>query len=178
MAACTTPVVSAIGHEQDSPLVDFVADARAGTPSLAARMVVPDHAALSASLDALLTRGARALEGGAAQARRTLELLVSRPAFARPETWIEVRRAALDAAGDRLARLPALRIEREAARVGSLRDRLRVLGPAATLERGYAIVQDETGGVVRDASAVAVDDRLGVRLARGRLVTRVEETAE
>ena len=178
VAACTTPVVSAIGHEQDSPLVDFVADARAGTPSLAARMVVPDHAALSASLDALLTRGARALEGGAAQARRTLELLVSRPAFARPETWIEVRRAALDAAGGRLARLPALRIEREAARVGSLRDRLRVLGPAATLERGYAIVQDETGGVVRDASAVAVDDRLGVRLARGRLVTRVEETAE
>lgn len=178
VAACTTPVVSAIGHEQDSPLVDLVADARAGTPSLAARMVVPDHAALAASLDALLARGARALEGGAAQARRTLELLVSRPAFARPTTWIEVRRTALDAAGDRLARLPALRIERESARVSSLHDRLRVLGPAATLERGYAIVQDEAGAVVRDAGSVAIDDRLGLRLARGRLVTRVEETAE
>jgi exodeoxyribonuclease VII large subunit len=178
VAECATPVVSAIGHEQDSPLVDLVADARAGTPSLAARMVVPDHAALAASLDGLLTRGARALEGGAAQARRTLELLASRPAFARPETWIEVRRAALAAAGDRLGRLPALRLEREAARVASMHGRLRVLGPAATLERGYAIVQEEGGAVVREAGAVAINDRVGVRLARGRLVARVEETAE
>ena len=178
VAECTTPVVSAIGHEQDTPLVDLVADARAGTPSLAARMVVPDHAALGDSLDALLARGARALEGGAAQARRTLELLVSRPAFARPETWIEVRRAALASAGDRLARLPALRIERESSRVAALQARLRVLGPAATLERGYAIVQDEAGAVVRESGAVSVDDRVGVRLARGRLVARVEETAE
>ena len=178
VAECATPVVSAIGHEQDTPLVDLVADARAGTPSLAARMVVPDHAALGESLDALLARGARALEGGAAQARRTLELLVSRPAFARPETWIEVRRAALASAGDRLARLPALRIERESSRVAALHGRLRVLGPAATLERGYAIVQDAEGAVVREAGAVAVDDRVGVRLARGRLVARVEERAE
>jgi exodeoxyribonuclease VII large subunit len=178
VAECTTPVVSAIGHEQDSPLVDLVADARAGTPSLAARMVVPDHAALAESLDALLRRGARALEGGAAQARRTLELLVSRPAFARPETWIEVRSAALASAGDRLAHLPALRIERESARVEALHGRLRVLGPAATLDRGYAIVQDESGAVVRESGAVSVDDRVGVRLARGRLVARVEETAE
>jgi exodeoxyribonuclease VII large subunit len=177
VAECATPVVSAIGHEQDTPLVDLVADARAGTPSLAARMVVPDHAALGESLDALLARGARALEGGAAQARRTLELL-SRPAFARPETWIEVRRAALASAGDRLARLPALRIERESSRVAALHGRLRVLGPAATLERGYAIVQDADGAVVREAGAVAVDDRVGVRLARGRLVARVEEKAE
>jgi exodeoxyribonuclease VII large subunit len=178
VAECTTPVVSAIGHEQDSPLVDLVADARAGTPSLAARMVVPDHAALAESLDALLRRGARALEGGAAQVRRTLELLVSRPAFARPETWIEVRRAALASAGDRLAHLPALRIERESARVEALHGRLRVLGPAATLDRGYAIVQNESGAVVRESGAVSVDDRVGVRLARGRLVARVEETAE
>ena len=178
VAECATPVVSAIGHEQDNPLVDLVADARAGTPSLAARMVVPDHAALLASLDALLARGARALEGGAAQARRTLELLVSRPAFARPQAWIDVRRAALAASGDRLARVPALRLERESARVAAAHGRLRVLGPAATLERGYAIVQDEAGAVVRESGAVSVDDRVGVRLARGRLVARVEETAE
>ena len=178
VAACSTPVVSAIGHEQDNPLVDLVADARAGTPSLAARTVVPDHAALLASLDALLTRGARALEGGAAQARRTLELLVSRPAFARPQAWIDVRRSALAASGDRLARGPALRLERESARVAAAHGRLRVLGPAATLERGYAIVQNEAGAVVRESGAVSVDDRVGVRLARGRLVARVEETAE
>ena len=178
VAGCATPVVSAIGHEQDNPLVDLVADARAGTPSLAARMVVPDHAALLASLDALLARGARALEGGAAQARRTLELLVSRPAFARPQAWIDVRRAALAASGDRLARGPALRLERESARIAAAHGRLRVLGPAATLERGYAIVHDEAGAVLRDSGAVSVDDRVGVRLAHGRLVARVEETAE
>jgi exodeoxyribonuclease VII large subunit len=178
VAECSTPVVSAIGHEQDNPLVDLVADARAGTPSLAARMVVPDHAALAASLDALLARGARALEGGAAQARRTLGLLVSRPAFARPQAWIDVRRAALAASGDRLARLPAHRLERESARVDAAYGRLRVLGPAATLERGYAIVQDDEGAVVRDAAAVAVTDRVRVRLARGRLAARVEETEE
>jgi exodeoxyribonuclease VII large subunit len=178
VAECATPVVSAIGHEQDNPLVDLVADARAGTPSLAARMVVPDHAALAASVDALLARGARALEGGAAQARRTLGLLVSRPAFARPQAWIDVRRAALAASGDRLARLPAHRLERESARVDAAYGRLRVLGPAATLERGYAIVQDDEGGVVRDATAVAVSDLVRVRLSRGRLAARVEETEE
>ena len=175
VAACSTPVVSAIGHEQDTPLVDLVADVRAGTPSLAARLVVPDHAAACAELDALLARGARALEGGAAQARRTLELLATRPAFARPLSWIDVRRASLATTADRLAQLPALRLEREGARVASAHGRLRVLGPGATLERGYAIVQDAAGAVVRDAAGVRVDDRVGVRLARGRLVARVEE---
>jgi exodeoxyribonuclease VII large subunit len=177
VAACVTPVVSAIGHEQDTPLVDLVADVRAGTPSLAAKLVVPDHAAVCAELDVLLARGARALEGGAAQARRTLELLVARPAFGRPMTWIDVRRAALRATADGLARLPALRLEREAARIDSARGRLRVLGPGATLERGYAIVQDSGGAVVRDADAVQVEDRVGVRLSRGSLVARVEETS-
>ena len=95
-----------------------------------------------------------------------------------PQAWIDVRRAALAASGDRLARGPALRLERESARVAAAHGRLRVLGPAATLERGYAIVQDEAGAVVRESGAVSVDDRVGVRLARGRLVARVEETAE
>jgi exodeoxyribonuclease VII large subunit len=175
VAACTTPVVSAIGHEQDTPLVDLVADVRAGTPSLAAKLVVPDHLAVTADLDALLARAGRALEGRAVHARRHLELLAARPAFADPRTWIAVRRTALDAAGGSLRRLPALRLEREAARLGNARDRLRLLGPAATLERGYAIVQDERGGVVREAGTVAVGGRIGVRLASGRLGARVED---
>jgi exodeoxyribonuclease VII large subunit len=178
VAACTTPVVSAIGHEQDTPLVDLVADMRAGTPSLAARLVVPDHAEVAAQLDGLAARGARALEAGAAHARRTLDLLAARPVFARPEEWIGLRREALRAAGDTLARLPALRLEREAARVGTAHARLRVLGPAATLDRGYAIVQDAAGAVVRSSAAVAVDDTVGVRLAQGRLAARVEEVIE
>jgi exodeoxyribonuclease VII large subunit len=175
VAECRTPVVTAIGHEQDTPLVDLVADVRAGTPSLAAKLIVPDHAAVGADLDALLARAGRALDGRATHARRHLQLLVARPAFADPRSWITTRRALLDGACASLRRLPALRLERETARLGNARDRLRVLGPGATLERGYAIVQDEAGAVVRDAAAVAVGERVGVRLAAGRLGARVEE---
>jgi exodeoxyribonuclease VII large subunit len=175
VAECTTPVVTAIGHEQDTPLIDLVADVRAGTPSLAAKLVVPDHAAVCADLDRLAARAGRALEGRAATARRHLQLLVARPAFADPRSWITTRRTLLDSAAASLRRLPALRLEREAARLVNARDRLRVLGPGATLERGYAIVQDDAGAVVRAAEAVAVGQRVGVRLATGRLAARVEE---
>jgi exodeoxyribonuclease VII large subunit len=175
VAECTTPVVTAIGHEQDTPLSDLVADVRAGTPSLAAKLVVPDHAAVCAELDRLAARAGRALEGRAANARRHLQLLVARPAFADPRNWITARRTLLDGAAASLRRLPALRVEREAVRLVNARDRLRVLGPGATLERGYAIVQDDAGAVVRAAGAVAVGQRVGVRLAVGRLGARVEE---
>jgi exodeoxyribonuclease VII large subunit len=175
VAECTTPVVTAIGHEQDTPLIDLVADVRAGTPSLAAKLVVPDHAAVCAELDRLAARAGRALEGRAANARRHLQLLVARPAFADPRNWITTRRTLLDGAAASLRRLPALRLEREAVRLVNARDRLRVLGPGATLERGYAIVQDDAGAVVREAGAIAVGQRVGVRLAAGRLGARVEE---
>jgi exodeoxyribonuclease VII large subunit len=175
VAECSTPVVSAIGHEQDTPLVDLVADVRAGTPSLAAKLIVPDHAAVGAELDALLARAGRALEGRATHARRHLQLLVARPAFADPRSWITARRALLDGASASLRRLPGLRLERETARLRNAHDRLRLLGPGATLERGYAIIQDDAGAVVRDAADVTVGERVGVRLATGRLGARVEE---
>src|SRR5690349_17649557 len=175
VAACQTPVVSAIGHEQDSPLLDLVADVRASTPSLAAKLVVPDHAAVTDELDALLARAGRALEGRATHARRHLELLAARPAFADPRSWITTRRAALDMSAASLRRLPELRLEREGVRLRGARDRLRLLGPAATLERGYAIVQDPAGAVVREAGALSAGDRIGVRLAAGRVGARVEE---
>jgi exodeoxyribonuclease VII large subunit len=175
VAECRTPVVSAVGHEQDTPLVDLVADVRAGTPSLAGKLIVPDDAALVADLDAMLARAGRALEARAVHARRHLQLLAARPAFADPRSWIAVRRAHLETAGASLRRLPALRLERETARLGNARDRLRLLGPAATLDRGYAIVQDDAGSVVRDAAAVSIGERVGVRLAAGRLGARVED---
>ena len=175
VAACGTPVVAAIGHEQDTPLVDLVCDVRAGTPSLAAKLIVPDHAAVVGELDALLARAGRALEGRATHARRHLELLATRPAFADPRSWITTRRAALDMSAAALRRLPELRLEREATRLRGARDRLRLLGPAATLERGYAIVQDDAGAVVREATALTSGDRIGVRLAAGRVGARVEE---
>jgi exodeoxyribonuclease VII large subunit len=174
VAACATPVVSAIGHEGDTPLVDLAADVRAGTPSLAAKLVVPDHAAVVHGLDLLLERAARALENGAGRARRELDALAARPAFASPRSWFDVRRAQLRALRGELDRLPRLRLERERTRLDGACDRLRLLGPAATLERGYAIVQDAGGTVVREGGDVAPGDPLRVTLARGRLAARVE----
>ena len=191
--------MSAIGHEQDTPLVDLAADVRAGTPSLAARLIVPDHARQAAELDALLGRATRALEGGAGRARRMLELLTARPALADPMAWVSARRAAIEttagalhrlapervtreaarltAAGDRLADSASLRMERETRALGHAHERLRLLGPAATLERGYAIVQTEQGAVVRAAGELRVRDRIGVRLAQGALRATVDEVA-
>ena len=178
VADAATPVVTAIGHEQDVPLVDLAADVRAGTPSLAAKFVVPDHAAEAAALDSLLHRGATGLANGAARARERLTDLAARPAFADPTTWIAVRRQTLVLQRDYLDRYPAARIERERTRLTAARDRLRLLGPAATLERGYAVVLDEQGRVVRDSADTAAGRQIAVRLSRGRLAARVEEVSE
>ena len=105
-------------------------------------------------------------------------MLVSRPAFADPRSWITTRRHTLLLNRDALDRWPAQRLERERTRLGHARERLRLLGPAATLERGYAIVQSEHGAVVRDGAALAGGDRVAVRLSKGRFSARVEEVSE
>jgi exodeoxyribonuclease VII large subunit len=178
VAECATPVVSAIGHEQDVPIVDLAADLRAGTPSLAAKLIVPDHAAELARLDGLMERATRCLVAGTGRARHGLEQLVSRPAFADPRSWITTRRSSLVLQRDRLDRWPAERLGRERTRLAGDRDRLRLLGPAATLERGYSIVQRPDGALVRAAAEVTAGERVDVRLARGRIAARVEEVAE
>ena len=113
---CATPVVSAIGHEQDTPLVDLVADVRAGTPSLAATLIVPDHAAVAAELDALLARGGRALEGGCGRARERLSAAGRAAGVRRPRAAGSQRGAALLLARSALRRWPPLRLERERTR--------------------------------------------------------------
>jgi exodeoxyribonuclease VII large subunit len=178
VAACATPVVSAIGHEQDTPIVDHAADLRAGTPSLAAKLVVPDFVVLTAELEAIASRAGRALRGRADRCRESLAMLVSRPAFADPRSWITVRRESLLLVRGGLDRWPVHRLDRERTRLMHARDRLSLLGPAATLERGYAIVQDDGGAVVTDAAAVTAGDRVAVRLSHGRIAARVEAVDE
>ncbi len=175
VAGCSTPVVSAIGHEQDTPLCDLAADVRAGTPSLAGKLVVPDHAATVRELDELLHRATAGLRSGAERCRQMVELLWARPALADPHAWVAARRQPVELLGDRLRRAPALRLERDRVALDRLHDRLRLLGPAATLERGYAIVQRLDGGVVRNASELAPGGRIGVRLAAGRVAATVDE---
>ena len=153
-AGCSVPVVSAVGHEQDTPLCDLAADARASTPTAAARLVVPDERQLRADLDRLR----------AALGRDTRRIL-------------ERGRQSLATDAQRLTRAPALLLERKRAQLDALAGRLRALSPRATLERGYAIVRQE-GGIVRSARGIAPGCRVDVELAEGALGARVEEVHE
>jgi exodeoxyribonuclease VII large subunit len=174
VATCPVPVVSAIGHEQDSPLCDLAADVRASTPTAAAKLVVPDHGELTARLE----RDRSALERSA---RRTVhrhdERLASAHGRLRRAPGLAVERHArrLAAAHERLRRAPELALERRSARLEQTAGRLRALSPRATLQRGYAIVR--TGGkVLRSSAGVEPGAVVDVELAEGGLGARVEET--
>jgi exodeoxyribonuclease VII large subunit len=150
VAASPVPVVSAVGHEQDTPLCDLAADARASTPTAAARLVVPDAAELLQRLDrarGALGRGARGV--------------------------VERRRQRLEQTHERLRRAPALAVERKRARLEHSAGRLRALSPRATLQRGYAIVR-RGDAIVRSADAVAAGETIDVEVAEGRFGARVE----
>ena len=151
VAACRTPVVSAIGHEQDAPLLDFVADLRASTPTDAAKRIVPSLAEQQALISALQTRTGVVMRH-----------------------LLEGEQQRLDHRRTRATTLIRSRLESAAQDVAHLRARVRALSPAATLDRGYAIVLLDDGSIVREAAAVPVGARIDVRLAQGRLTARRE----
>jgi exodeoxyribonuclease VII large subunit len=154
IADCPVPVVSAVGHEQDTPLTDLAADVRASTPSVAGRLVVPDFAELLerlAGTRAGLERGARRL--------------------------CERDRERLSVLHERLGRAPRLDLERRRGKLEALAGRLSALSPRATLDRGYAIVRADDK-ILRTAAAVAPGDEVAVELAHGSLDARVEKTHE
>jgi exodeoxyribonuclease VII large subunit len=151
IAACPVPVVSAVGHEQDTPLCDLAADARASTPTAAARLVVPE-------IGELHERLARAHAGLERGARRL----------------VETDRGRLELVHERLRRAPALLLERRRASLDRAGGRLRALSPRATLQRGYAIVRSGDA-LVTDASGLSAGDRVDVELAAGAFGASVEE---
>jgi exodeoxyribonuclease VII large subunit len=152
IGACPVPVVSAVGHEQDTPLSDLVADARASTPTAAARLVVPDLNDLTARLE----RSRAALATGARRA-------------------FERERRRLDLSRDHLRRAPLLLVERRRAAVEHSAGRLRALSPRATLDRGYAIVRS-AGTIVRASTEVATGAHVDVELGAGGFGATVEDT--
>jgi len=152
VAGSSVPIVSAVGHEQDTPLCDHAADVRASTPTAAARFVVPDERELRERLD------------------------TARAALARSAaTTVERARSSLVRDWERLSRAPALLVERKRAGLEGLAGRLQALSPKNTLARGYAIVRMDNG-IVRSSAELAVGKRVEVELAEGSFDGRVEET--
>jgi exodeoxyribonuclease VII large subunit len=178
VAACQTPVVSAIGHEQDTPLLDLVADVRASTPTDAARRVVPDVAEQLALVHQHRARARRALTGRLDREWSWLADMRSRPALSDPVREIDRREESIAALTERARRSFAAGLERASGDVGHIRSRLLALSPAATLRRGYAIVQRRDGRVVRRAADVAAGECLMVRFADDQLTVTAQEPAD
>ncbi|MBC6451136.1 exodeoxyribonuclease VII large subunit [Actinokineospora xionganensis] len=173
VSACRTPVISAIGHEPDTPLLDHVADLRCSTPTDAGKRVVPDVAEESTRIRHLRDRARRALHGWVDRERRLLDSLRSRPVLADPLTPLARRAEQVDALAERGRRALLGRLAAEQSALAATRARLTTLGPAATLARGYAVVQltdtDGTPRVLRSIEDAPEGTRLRIRVADGAL---------
>jgi len=175
--ACTTPVVSAIGHETDAPLVDYVADVRASTPTDAAKRIVPDLADETRLIGQAQQRLRRAIVGLLDREDQRLSAVRSRPVLARPEVIVDTRAADVDALHQRADRVFGHRLERADTDLSHTLARLRALSPAATLERGYAIVQRRSdGAVLRNPADAEPGDALRLRLSGGDLGATVDDS--
>jgi exodeoxyribonuclease VII large subunit len=171
VAACATPVVSAIGHEPDTPLLDHVADVRCSTPTDAGKRIVPDVAEETQKVRRLRDRARRALHGWVDRECRLLDSLHSRPVLADPFTPLNRRSEQVAALIGRARREVTGRLASERAALQAMGARLTALGPAATLSRGYAVVQhvDSAGRptVLRSVNEAPAGTRLRVRVADG-----------
>jgi exodeoxyribonuclease VII large subunit len=175
VASCRTPVVSAIGHEQDVPLLDLVADVRASTPTDAARRVVPDIAEQLAVIAELRSRARRQLAGRIDRESAWLAGIRSRPVLANPSAELDRRNEQVLSLAERARRCIAGGLERAEADLAHTRARLVALSPAATLRRGYAIVQREDSTVVRSARDVTPAEPLLIRLAADQINVTVSD---
>lgn len=181
IAACRTPVISAVGHEPDNPLCDLVADLRAATPTDAAKKVVPDTAAEQRLIGDLRRRSAQALRNWVSREQRALAQIRSRPVLAEPLAALTARGEEIHRARSAIRRDITRLAATETERIGHLGARLATLGPAATLARGYAVVQ--TVGPTESQVLRSVDDapagaRLRVRVADGAVAAVSEGPAD
>ncbi len=177
-SACRTPLVSAIGHETDCPLLDLVADYRASTPTDAAKRIVPDVAQERARVDQARARIRAAVAARLHREQAGLDSVRSRPSLAAPQVLVDARANEIAAGRDRARRAATAILDRAQDHVAALRAQVRALSPAATLDRGYAVVRGPDGAVLRAAGAVAAGAAIDVRLAVGGLAARVEEVRD
>ena len=166
-ASCKTPIVSAIGHEKDAPLLDLVADYRASTPTDAAKRVVPDIAQEISDIEKLRDRALRSLVARLDFESQQISQLRNRPVMKDPMVMVTTRRDELKALRDRALRGFASLIEIEKKELKGVRDHLRSLSPQSTMDRGYAVVQLTDGKILRDATKLKAGTALRIRVAKG-----------
>ncbi len=174
--AMTTPVVSAIGHEQDAPLLDLVADVRASTPTDAAKLVVPDVAEELRGVEWAQERLRTLVRSHLDREQHLLDGLRSRPALADPRSLVAQRVDELRLLRERGRRTFGHRLDRAADDVAHQRARARALSPLETLRRGYAVLQDDQGHVLTSVAGVVAGAALSVRVADGRVRATAEGT--
>ena len=168
-AAATTPIVSAIGHEADRPVLDDVADLRASTPTDAAKRVVPDVVEERHKLEQLRQRLFMRVDGYVANQVAMIDQIRSRPILANPFTFIDDKQIDLDRWLTSIRANLNIVIDREELQLAHLKQQVRSLSPQSTLDRGYSVVRDDKGHVIADASAVKGGQKLRVRLAKGEI---------
>lgn len=173
-----TPVVSAIGHEADRPILDDVADLRASTPTDAAKRIVPDLGEELLGIEQARARMDRAVALFIDRAGQQLESLRTRPVLAHPEGMVQVRSEDLERLRERSHRSIDTLVRRGHDAVAHLRAQVRALSPQQTLDRGYAVVQTAAGAVVRSPADAPTDTGLAIRLARGKLTAVVLSTED
>jgi exodeoxyribonuclease VII large subunit len=166
-ASCETPIVSAIGHEKDSPLLDLVADYRASTPTDAAKRVVPDIAEEVANINKLRDRAYRALAARVDYESNFIAQLRSRPVMKDPGAFITILSDELKDLRQRSRRSFTATIEAERKELKAITAHLRSLSPQSTLDRGYSVVRDSKGDVIRDATKLKAGDILAIKVAKG-----------
>ena len=173
--ACHTPVISAVGHETDTTIADFVADLRAPTPSAAAELAVADVAAWLQVLDEDALQLQRMMQRTIKDARSRLREYELRMRYAKPEQRLMQKKQQLDEYTDRLQRLMRVRLEQERHQLALIEERLRRLSSYEKLESGYGCILSEDGTRLRSVSQVAPGELVQIYLADGQLTAQVQE---
>jgi len=172
------PVISAVGHEPDVTISDFVADVRAATPSNAAELAVPDQNALRQSLDNVSSTIANALQRQLTAARKQLKILSASPALQSPDVYIQQRRKVLELLRSRMISAQNLCINRHKQRFVTYTAKIDAMSPLKVLTRGYAMVQNENREVVRSIMQINTGSTIRVKISDGEFMANVTQVKE
>ena len=172
------PVISAVGHEPDVTISDFVADLRAATPSNAAELAVPDQDALRQTLDAMSGAMAVAMNRRIKNARQHLSVLSGSQALQSPEGYLQQRRKSLEMLHNRLVSAENMQLSRNKQRYIAMTAKLDAMSPLKVLTRGYAMAQKENNEIVRSVTQITAGDRVQVSLADGAFTATVTDKKE